>query len=200
MQIKNRLLTHNFLPRSTANGPGVRSVLWVQGCNLACPGCINPATHIPLVQDTAKVLTPDQVIDMIPEDVQGLTISGGEPFQQSASALHELVQKVKQSGKSVAIFTGYDLMELFTAPENSEDARLCLEVFKLSDLVIAGRYRRDLPANSPMLASTNQNIYYPSGRYSAKDLRLVTKLEVIFDVESGKSIKTGIGYSKGVEK
>ncbi|MCU0780030.1 MAG: radical SAM protein [Akkermansiaceae bacterium] len=39
------LRLHAFLPRSRANGPGWRSVVWVQGCSLGCPGCFNPQTH-----------------------------------------------------------------------------------------------------------------------------------------------------------
>ena len=39
------LRLHQFLPASRANGPGLRAVLWVQGCSLGCPGCFNPQTH-----------------------------------------------------------------------------------------------------------------------------------------------------------
>jgi len=42
---KMTLRLHAFLPRSRANGPGWRSVVWVQGCSLGCPGCFNPQTH-----------------------------------------------------------------------------------------------------------------------------------------------------------
>ncbi len=41
------LRLHAFLPRSRANGPGWRSVVWVQGCSLGCAGCFNPQTHDP---------------------------------------------------------------------------------------------------------------------------------------------------------
>ena len=36
---------HAIEPRSRANGPGVRFVVWLQGCTLGCPGCFNPSTH-----------------------------------------------------------------------------------------------------------------------------------------------------------
>jgi pyruvate-formate lyase-activating enzyme len=39
------LRLHQFLPSSHTNGPGLRAVLWVQGCSLGCPRCFNPATH-----------------------------------------------------------------------------------------------------------------------------------------------------------
>ncbi|NJO00209.1 MAG: 4Fe-4S cluster-binding domain-containing protein, partial [Anaerolineales bacterium] len=38
------LRLHQFLPQSRVNGPGLRAVLWVQGCSLGCPGCFNPQT------------------------------------------------------------------------------------------------------------------------------------------------------------
>jgi len=45
-EMNDRVLrVHHFLPRSHANGPGVRAVLWAQGCSLACPGCFNADTH-----------------------------------------------------------------------------------------------------------------------------------------------------------
>ncbi|HEX8107935.1 MAG TPA: 4Fe-4S cluster-binding domain-containing protein, partial [Kofleriaceae bacterium] len=44
-QIEVRI--HAFEPRSRANGPGARFVVWFQGCTLGCPGCFNPTTHDP---------------------------------------------------------------------------------------------------------------------------------------------------------
>src|SRR3972149_712339 len=39
------LRLHALLPRSRANGPGMRAVIWFQGCTRGCPGCFNPETH-----------------------------------------------------------------------------------------------------------------------------------------------------------
>ena len=39
------MLIHAFVPHSRVNGPGVRAVVYFQGCNLGCAGCWNPATH-----------------------------------------------------------------------------------------------------------------------------------------------------------
>ena len=39
------MLVHSVLPRSAANGPGERAVVWFQGCDLRCPGCWNESTH-----------------------------------------------------------------------------------------------------------------------------------------------------------
>ena len=57
------LRLHAFLPRSRANGPGWRSVVWVQGCSLGCPGCFNPQTHdreeIAATPEAEAVILPD---------------------------------------------------------------------------------------------------------------------------------------------
>jgi anaerobic ribonucleoside-triphosphate reductase activating protein len=39
------LRLHGFVARSRANGPGIRAVVWTQGCTLGCPGCFNPGSH-----------------------------------------------------------------------------------------------------------------------------------------------------------
>ena len=54
---------HALLPRSRANGPGVRLVLWFQGCTLGCPGCFNPTTHAPEPQwlEDIKHVPPAEV-------------------------------------------------------------------------------------------------------------------------------------------
>ena len=39
------MLVHAIMPASRANGPGLRCVVFVQGCNLNCPGCFNPWSH-----------------------------------------------------------------------------------------------------------------------------------------------------------
>ncbi len=76
------LRVHAIEPLSYANGPGPRSVLWVQGCSLGCRGCFNQATHDPsagesmAVEEAAKRLTRHA-------GIEGVTISGGEPFQQA---------------------------------------------------------------------------------------------------------------------
>ena len=57
-----RLRLHAFLPRSRANGPGVRAVIWVQGCSLGCPGCFNPQTH---AFSGGEVVTVEELFERI---------------------------------------------------------------------------------------------------------------------------------------
>ena len=106
---QRKLRVHNFLPRSLANGPGVRSVLWVQGCDIGCPGCINPATHME-IGNGVKLHTPEEILSWVPDDGEGITMTGGEPFQQ-AQGCADLVDLAKEQGLGVVCFTGYYRLE-----------------------------------------------------------------------------------------
>ncbi len=102
---------HNRIANSTANGPGERVVVWVQGCSLACSGCWNSETH-PFVKDKDMLIS--ELADWIlNQNVEGVTFSGGEPFQQ-APALELLISFIKERRPELSIgsFTGYTLQEL----------------------------------------------------------------------------------------
>ena len=108
------LRVHHFLPASRANGPGVRAVLWTQGCSLACPGCFNPETHTRQGGSDVPVADLLAALRALPAEVEGITISGGEPLQQ-APALTNLLREVRaQTPLSVILFTGYTLAEIET--------------------------------------------------------------------------------------
>src|SRR5512142_2285205 len=87
---------HSFLESSRSNGPGNRAVLWVQGCSLGCPGCFNPETH---PTDPAELIPVDELVKRIQKlspDLEGLTISGGEPLQQRR-AVQALLEQVRST-------------------------------------------------------------------------------------------------------
>ena len=82
------MLLHALMPASRANGPGLRAVVWFQGCSLGCGNCFNPRTH-PYHGTDVK---PEHVIREIIEydtrhDLDGVTFSGGEPMQQATALL-----------------------------------------------------------------------------------------------------------------
>ena len=151
-----------FLPRSRANGPGLRAVVWVQGCQLRCPGCFNP-DFLPLEGGTLH--EPTEIAGMIlsNNDAEGVTFSGGEPFLQAA-ALAEVARLVREAGKSVIIFTGFEWESL-----QSSQAPAHQFLLACADTLIAGPYRRDEPSSHPLLASGNQRLIHLSGRYTDGD-------------------------------
>jgi len=163
-----RLNVARILPRSAANGPGERFVLWVQGCPLTCPGCWNPDTWSFERRDLRSV---DDLVTVIlaTEGIEGVTFTGGEPFAQ-ARALAALAKRVRAAGLSVFVFTGYDLDEL-TRPEHHE-------LLAVTDVVVAGRYVEAERTNGlAWRGSTNQRVHFLSKRYGPNNMSEVAQVE-----------------------
>ena len=143
--------------RSQVNGPGLRSVVWVQGCSRKCPDCINPHTH---EHKHVKLLYPEELGLRLAniKDTVGLTISGGEPFEQ-AQACAILAETVKAAGKSVMVFTGFPFEQLKKSTEVPVQRFL-----KTIDLIIAGPFVHELKCESKFWrASSNQTVHFLNG-------------------------------------
>ena len=159
MRTEARLRIADYLPHSRANGPGLRSVLWVQGCPFRCVGCFNPA-FLPL--SGGREIPPLEVAEwMLAEpDTEGVSFSGGEPFAQAAG-LADIAERVRAAGKGVLIFTGYSAREL-DATRQAGQQRL----YAAADLLVAGRFeQRAQNSPHPLLASGNQELVHVTARY-----------------------------------
>lgn len=119
------------IAESIVDGPGIRFVIFTQGCKFGCVGCHNPHTWDIQGGYEADI---DDLFEKISADplIKGVTISGGEPFLQ-CEALIPLVKKLKNNGYEIAIFTGYTFEEL-------KRDNLKIELLKLTDTVIDGRF------------------------------------------------------------
>ena len=139
---------------SIVDGPGIRFVVFTQGCPHHCEGCHNPETHdFTGGYDcrTGKLLAE---IDKNPL-LRGVTISGGEPFCQP-EALLELLRAVKQRGLNLMVYTGY-LYE--TLLEMARERPAIGEMLLLTDLLVDGPFllkERDLTLR--FRGSRNQRI------------------------------------------
>lgn len=95
----------NTVSDSIVDGPGLRFTVFTQGCPHHCPGCHNPDTHDPAggreipVEELARQMGQNPLI-------QGLTLSGGEPFAQAADCAR-LAAAAHQVGRTVWTYTGY---------------------------------------------------------------------------------------------
>ena len=147
-----------FLPRSTVNGPGQRSVLWVQGCPFHCPGCCN-LDFRPFAGGTPHEAAEIARWILEVPDSEGVTFSGGEPFSQ-VEGLAEVARLVQRSGKSVVIFTGHRYQDLLAVRDNAWASLL-----DQADLLIAGPYEAANPSPHPLLASANQELVCLTERY-----------------------------------
>jgi len=188
------LRVHQFLPLSRANGPGVRAVLWLQGCSLACPGCFNPETHR---VDHGDVVTVDELLKRVTalrEVVEGITISGGEPLQQFA-AVTELLRRIRrETSLSVILFSGYTWDEIMlkhdaNGPQDSSTASRFRRVSRFAsagpeflnyvDVLIAGRYQHHRRLAQGLRGSENKTVHLLTSRYTLDDLEQAPAAEVI---------------------
>lgn len=137
-------------------GPGIRYVIWVQGCPFNCSGCITPE-GIPIAEN--NLVEINQIISVIceHEKISGITISGGEPFMQ-ASKLAKILTAVKtvRPELDVVVFTGFKLKEL--------DWTEAMELLQLIDVLIDGKYIERLNDNKGLRGSSNQQVIFLSDR------------------------------------
>jgi len=100
---------------SIVDGPGLRYVVFTQGCPHRCLGCHNPGTHDPL--GGREVGVEEIIADMLRNPLtDGLTLSGGEPFSQAEDAA-KIARAAREAGLNVWCFTGWTLEELREMPE-----------------------------------------------------------------------------------
>lgn len=172
-----------FLPRSRANGPGVRAVVWVQGCSLGCPGCFNPESHAFNVGERVSVTDLVRRIQGLEGSIEGVTISGGEPFQQRA-AVTSLLHRIKAETKlSVIVFTGFTWSEIQAMRDR--------EILAYVDVLIAGRYDETQRLARGLRGSANKTLHFLTERYTIEDINATPAAEVIITPD-GAVIVSGI--------
>ena len=137
-------------------GPGRRLGLWLSGCTRACPGCSNPELWIP---KSEQHIAPHALIALIrrmaaEHPLDGLTITGGEPFDQCAE-LAQVLEAVSDITDDVLIYTGNTLAELHARRCPDTDA-----VLARTAVLIDGPYLQERNTGLPLRGSDNQHIHY----------------------------------------
>lgn len=124
-----------IVKESVVDGPGIRMVVFVQGCRHHCPGCHNENTQDPAGGYESTV---DEVIAQLPTNslISGVTFSGGEPFLQ-AGALAEIGRAARQRGLSIFTYTGFVFESLLAQSSNDEAIAALLSV---TDVLIDGPF------------------------------------------------------------
>ena len=131
------------IAHSLVNGDGIRFVVFVQGCPHGCSGCQNRDTwdynggYETSVDEIAEKYRNTKFLD-------GITLSGGEPFAQEEACL-ELLDALP--GVNVWIYTGYEY----------EDIR-DTELAKRADVLVVGRFVEALRCEGELFGSSNQRI------------------------------------------
>jgi anaerobic ribonucleoside-triphosphate reductase activating protein len=157
--------------RSMREGPGIRYVIWVQGCSLKCKGCFNPhfwSKHGGSIRDVDSLLQSAIAARITHPEIEGVTFLGGEPFEQ-AESLAELSEKLRNENFSIMVFSGYTLAELKDSESAEYQSRL--NFLNSIDLLVDGRYQQDnVDMARPWVGSKNQEFHFLTKRYSADTL------------------------------
>lgn len=184
---------NSYIPITTAEGPGKRFCIWVQGCSLHCKGCAN---HAMWNKNGGTVYQIEELIDLITsykDKIEGITFLGGEPLEQ-IEAVTEVAKAVQSIGLSVLVFTGYKYSEISGMEKFKE-------LIKYTDVLIDGRYEVDKQDFSrPWIGSSNQNYYFFTDRYNESIIiKYENKIEVRI-TPNNKVFLNGMGDFKELLK
>lgn len=142
-----------MLRHSLVNGPGIRCVLFLQGCTHHCPGCQNPETHD--IHGGTPCSTQAILNDILTDrNLDGVTLSGGDPLLQP-KACTEIAKACKQHGLSVWVYTGYLFEDICTEKLGKDAANLLQYI----DVLVDGLFNEALKnENCLWRGSTNQRL------------------------------------------
>jgi len=127
-----------IIKESIVDGQGIRMVVFAQGCKHRCPGCHNPETHS---FDGGTLVTVDSIIDQAKKNplLDGITFSGGEPFEQ-AEAFAVLAKEAKKLNLNIVTYTGYTYEYIV---ENFLNFSGWEALLNETDILVDGRYEED---------------------------------------------------------
>lgn len=136
---------------SIVDGPGMRIAIFAQGCGHGCPGCHNPDSHDPA---GGTLTDTDQLVPLLDNPMlAGITLSGGEPFDQPAP-MAVLAEEAHRRGLNVWVYSGYLYEDLCSSP--NPDVRALLDA---ADVLVDGPFRLELRSLAlTYRGSSNQRI------------------------------------------
>ena len=131
-----------IIRESIVDGPGIRFVVFTQGCKHNCKGCHNPETHD---LNGGYETDTDKILEEIKKNplLKGVTFSGGDPFLQ-AYPLSLLAKEIHKLNLDVVVYTGYTYEQLLTGFDEHPDWK---DLLKETDILIDGPFileKRDL--------------------------------------------------------
>ncbi len=130
-----KIRVSGIINESIVDGPGIRMVIFAQGCKHKCKGCHNPNTHN---FDAGEFVDIDKIISDIKKNslLDGVTFSGGDPFEQ-AEAFAKLAEEVKKIGLSVITYTGYTYEQLLGYASQRKGYK---ELLENTDVLVDGPF------------------------------------------------------------
>jgi len=166
-------------------GPGERVGIWVCGCHRKCKGCISPEMQTYNPDKEIEIQDIIRLISCITYRVDGITISGGEPFF-NPKALCKLVEGLSEITDDILIFTGYSFDELI-GYKNEYIER----VLSLCSAIVDGPYEEELHSEKGLKGSSNQKCIILNHHEKYKDIE-ISRRELQLIVTDKRMITIGI--------
>ena len=181
----------SITPCDIANGQGVRTVLWVSGCSLHCPGCHNPESHDRCAGKPFDENAKKELFDALSKPyIRGLTLSGGHPLEDyNLKDLYLLLIDIKKNfpDKDIWLYTGlvlnidnflqmYNFTDRSATPKEHKNHNYRCSILNLCDMVIDGPFiqeQRDITLQ--FRGSTNQRIIDVAKTIEQKEIVLWEK-------------------------
>lgn len=172
-------------PATCALGPGLRAVVWVQGCHFQCAGCIAPQWK-PFI--TARLVRVDQLAEelLVHPEVGGFTFSGGEPMLQAAGLAQLIRIARRQRDLTLICYTGYRLDQLRRTSLPGVE-----QLLAETDVLIDGVYVEKLNNNKGLRGSVNQQVHHLTNRLKFFDFENSPR-RIEIKIEDGFITLTGI--------
>lgn len=140
------LMYHNITKEDMNNGDGLRTVLWVAGCEHHCPECQNPVTWdrcggVPF----DEAANAELMESLKPNYISGITFSGGDPLATyNRAAVAVIIANIKKEmpKKTIWIYSGYTWEQLIEQAKNDAGHDLMF-ILSNADVIVDGRYEKD---------------------------------------------------------
>lgn len=180
-------------------GYGNRLGIWMVGCPHRCFNCCNPELQNENVEKELSVNDVFRLIESIGQPIDGVTISGGDPFFQPKE-LAILVRGLVHLGiEDILVYSGYTMDELIS--KNDKDT---FDILDNIAVLIDGKYMEELNDNRPLRGSSNQQILLLKEKFKDRYINLLGSAREIQNVYfSNNLISIGIppkGFKKRVRQ
>ena len=166
-------------------GYGKRIGIWTIGCPHACFNCSNPELWASKPEKDIPITDLYRMIAGIRDNIDGVTITGGEPFNQTVE-LYGLITFLKNNiTDDILIFSGYTLEELCQRDDLSTH-----KILKEIAVLIDGKYVEKLNDNLAMRGSSNQRIHILNEKYRSRYESLIKEVRKVQTVYFAQNLLT----------
>ena len=144
--IKYKVL--DIIRGTTVDGPGLRTSIYLSGCDHNCMGCHNPQSHDP---GNGSTMTLEEIMEIVEEEDFDVTLSGGDPLFRPLE-LSMLIKALKENRRNVWVYTGFTWDEIINSSQLSN-------AIQQADVVVDGRFDINLKdTDLRFKGSSNQRI------------------------------------------